>query len=93
MLGTIRGFLSHSKNHEIRLYFEQFAQIHGENAEWENILAAARRKWQSLVSREKDLRKRRHKLLAFLANRGYDAELCFRAVDIVTRENSGTEQA
>ncbi len=77
----------------IQAAFEQFAKVHGENAEWENILTAAKRKWQSLVPREKDLRKRRHKLLAFLANRGYDAELCFRVVDIVTRKNSGTEQA
>ncbi len=63
--------------------FEAFAQTHGEDTEWENILAVAQRKWRHL-EREPDPHKRRHKLLSFLANRGFDRSLAYRVLEACT---------
>ncbi len=69
----------------IEAAFELYARTHGVDSEWENTLTMARRKWHSLA-REEDIRKRRHKLLAFLANRGFDRDQAYRIIEACENE-------
>jgi regulatory protein len=58
----------------------------GRDHEHEKALRAATRKWEQLA-READPRKRREKLLRFLAGRGFSADLCYG----ITRELAQSE--
>ena len=73
----------------IEAAFENVAAQHGDDAEYDQAVALAQRKWSSLEHREPDRRKRQHKLLAFLASRGYAPDLCYRVVDTVAGSRTG----
>jgi regulatory protein len=54
-----------------------------EDTEWSNALATGEKKWRSL-RREPDAQKRKHRLISFLARRGFDTSVCFRVYEEVS---------
>ena len=64
----------------IKEAFEHFENHSDFETQEEILFTHAKRKWQQL-EREKDPYKRKQKLLAFLANRGFSAEESYRALD------------
>lgn len=58
-----------------------------ESSEFDRALEAGRRKWTAL-ERESDPRKRRDKLLRFLAGRGFAGGVCYEVLETLERDVS-----
>ncbi|MCJ8329160.1 MAG: regulatory protein RecX [Lentisphaeria bacterium] len=63
--------------------FANYEAEFGSDAVLESLKVLAEKKWRSLKDRD-ELPKRKQKLLAYLASRGFEAKLCYMALDFCT---------